>query len=71
VARFFKLPKGDLLYIAVLLVFAVISFLPWSREVTWGGMAALGWLMAALMVLSPVIALVRLRRRRNHPGARP
>ena len=60
---FFRLPKGDLLYIVALLLFALVAFLPWSRQTTWGGMAALGWLMAALMVLSPLIALARLRRK--------
>ena len=63
--QFFPMSRGDLLFIIVLLIFAVVSFLPWSRESSWGGMAMLGWMMAALMVLSPAIALFRLRGQRH------
>ena len=62
-SNYFQIPRGDLVFIVVLLVFAVVSFLPWSREYQWAGMAMLGWMMAILMVLSPVIALIRLKRR--------
>ena len=61
-SNFFQIPRGDLVFIVVLLLFAVVSFLPWSREVEWAGMAMLGWMMAILMVLSPIIALIRLKR---------
>jgi hypothetical protein len=43
-----------------LLALAVVSFLPWTRNAQWAGMSMLGWMMALLMVLSPIIALVRL-----------
>ncbi len=57
---FFPMPAGDLLYIAVLLAFSVVAFLPAMRAVEWAGMSLLGWMMALLMVLSPTVALVRL-----------
>ena len=62
-SNFFPMPRGDLAFIVVLLVMAVVSFLAWSREAEWAGMAMLGWMMAGLMVLAPIIALVRLARR--------
>ncbi len=61
-SNFFPMPRGDFAFIVVLLVVAVVSFLPWSREAEWAGMAMLGWMMAGLMVLAPIIALVRLAR---------
>jgi hypothetical protein len=49
-----------------LLLFSAVTFLPVWREIEIGGMVVFGWLMAALMVLSPAVALVVFRRRR--PG---
>lgn len=62
---FFPMSRGDAIYLIALLVLAAVSFLPFTREVEVGGMALLGWAMAALMVLSPVVALVRLWRGRR------
>lgn len=59
---FFPMPRADLLTVLGLVLFALLSFLPVTREVEVGGMALLGWLMAALMVVSPLVALLRLRR---------
>ncbi len=64
---FRPLPRGDRLYLVVVIGFALLAFLPWSRDIHVGPMALLGWLMAALMVLSPAIALVRLRSQRRLP----
>lgn len=57
---FFPMSRGDLVYVVAVLAFAVVSFLPWSRDVEIGGLALLGWLMAALMIFSPVAALLRI-----------
>lgn len=65
----FPMLKGDRWYLLALLVFSVLAFLPWWREAFLAGMSVFGWLMAALMVLSPAGALLvfRLERReRNH-----
>ncbi len=62
-SNFFPMPRGDRWYILVILVFAVVSFLPWSHSIQVAGMALFGWLMAALMVVAPVVALLRLRER--------
>lgn len=58
--QFFPMSLGDKLFIGVLLVFSFVSFLPWSRSISWAGMAMQGWMMALLMVLSPAIAIGRL-----------
>ena len=64
-SNFFPVKRGDLAFIVILLLFAFVSFLPWSRDSAWAGMDMLGWMMAILMVLSPVIALIRLRQERS------
>ena len=69
-SNFFPMSRGDLLFIVTLLAFAVVSFLPWSRDAEWAGMAMLGWMMAILMVLSPTIALVRLLREADRRTAK-
>ena len=62
-SNFFPLPRGDRWYMLAVLLFAVVSFLPWSHRVEVGGMALFGWMMAGLMVLAPAVALLRLRVR--------
>ena len=64
-ARFYPMSSGDRWYLLAVIAFAVISFLPWSWQIEVAGMALFGWLMAALMVFSPAIALVRLLKRHN------
>ncbi len=62
-SNFFPMPRGDRWYILAILLFVVVSFLPWSHSIQVAGMALFGWLMAALMVVAPVVALLRLRER--------
>ena len=57
---FFPMRRGDLIYLVVLLIASVVCFLPVWRDISWGGMALSGWLLALLMVLSPTIALARM-----------
>lgn len=54
------MPRGDRVFLVALLLLAFAGLLPWARTARWGDMVALGWLMAALMVLSPLVALARL-----------
>jgi len=65
---FFTMPRGDLFFLAALLAFSFVSFLPWARSMEWCGMAMQGWMMVALMVLSPTIALIRLLFHRRASG---
>jgi hypothetical protein len=62
-SSFFPMPRGDRWYLLVIIIFSFISFLPWTQRIHVAGMALFGWLMAALMVLSPAIALLRLIHR--------
>ena len=57
VKTWFPMRRGEARVLAVLVVFSVMSFLPVWRTTEVFGMAVFGWLMAALMVLSPVLAL--------------
>jgi len=62
--NFFPMPSGDRWFLLTIIVFSIISFLPWMQKIKISGMALFGWMMAALMVLSPAIALLRLLRQR-------
>ena len=62
--NFFPMAKGEKIALGILILFAAASFLPIARSVEVAGMALFGWLMAALMLLSPVLTLwVFLRSR--------
>lgn len=50
--------KRDALYILSIFVLSIISFLPWSRRIYLFGMALFGWLMVALMLISPAVVLL-------------
>lgn len=64
------MPRGDRWYLMIVIAFAFISFLPWSRMIYVSGMALFGWLMAGLMLLSPAIALLLLWvEKKNRPGS--
>ena len=54
---FFSMDRAEALALAFLVAFSVFSFLPAWRSEEIAGMAVFGWLMAALMVLSPALAL--------------
>ncbi len=62
-SNFFPMPSGDRWFLLAIILFSIISFLPWMQEIQISGMALFGWMMAALMILSPTIALIRLIRR--------
>lgn len=64
-SQFFPMPSGDRWFLLTIILFSVISFLPWIQEIQISGMALFGWMMAALMILSPTIALFRLIRHRG------
>ncbi len=74
-SQFFRMRPAERAYILVLLAFSAVSFLPWWRDPKIGGLAVFGWLMAILMVLSPMIALLLFAhdrvRRRPGPGGSP
>jgi hypothetical protein len=60
---FFPMNRAQAAALAFLVAFSVFSFLPVWRGLEIAGMAVFGWLMAALMVLSPALALLVFRRR--------
>ena len=63
---FFPMRRSEAIALAFLILFAVSSFMPRWRTIELAGMAVFGWLMAALMVISPAVALfVFLRERRS------
>ena len=60
--QFFPMGRGEIPVLPFLIIFAVVSFLPIWRTIEIGGMAVFGWLMAILMVASPVLTLLVIRR---------
>ncbi len=74
---FFPMRRSEAATLAFLIGFAAFAFVPAWRTVEIGGMAVFGWLVAALMVLSPTLALVTFlsgrsgqdgRESRDDPG---
>jgi hypothetical protein len=59
---FFPMDRVEALALSFLVAFSVFSFLPVWRGAEVAGMAVFGWLMAALMVLSPALALAVFSR---------
>lgn len=59
--------RGETATLVFLILFSAVSFLPVWRTLELAGMVIFGWLMAALMVISPALAmtvfLVKRRRR--------
>jgi hypothetical protein len=63
--NFFPMPSGDRWFLLAIILFSAIAFLPWMQKIQVSGMALFGWMMAALMILAPAIALIRLIRQRK------
>ncbi len=62
--HFFPMARSEKRALGALIAVAGGSFLPAARGVEIAGMALFGWLMAALMVLSPIVTLWVFRRGR-------
>lgn len=60
--------KTELWLLVTLVVFSAASFLPMWREITLAGLSLFGWWMAALMILSPLGALVIFFYERRQTG---
>jgi Flp pilus assembly protein TadB len=58
----FPMARGERYALAFLILFSIAAFLPVWRTVDVAGMALTGWMMAALMVISPIITLWVFRR---------
>ena len=67
---FFPLRRGEGATLVFLIAFAAFAFIPEWRTIEMGGMAVFGWLIAALMLISPTLALVTILRRDRTGGAR-
>lgn len=65
---FFPLQRGEGATLVFLIAFAAFAFIPRWRTIEAGGMAVFGWLIAALMLISPALALVTILRRDGTGG---
>ncbi len=55
--EFFAMRRGEAAALLFLVAFSAFSFLPVWRDIEIGGIAVFGWLMIALMLISPVLTL--------------
>ncbi len=55
--QFFSMRKSEAAALLFLVAFSAFSFLPVWRRIEVAGMAVFGWLMVALMLISPVLTL--------------
>ena len=60
-----RLRRRELAALVFTVAWSAFSFLPAWRESEIGGVAILGWLMACLILLAPVLALVAMRTGRH------
>ncbi len=63
--NFFPMERAERGALVFLLLFSVAAFQPIWRSVDVAGMALTGWMMAALMVISPIVTLWVFRRTRR------
>lgn len=66
---FFPMVPREGATLVFLIAFAGFAFVPAWRTVDFGGMAVFGWLIAALMLISPAVTLFAFRRRGRNPAA--
>lgn len=66
---FFPLRRGEGATLLFLIAFSAFAFIPRWRTIEAGGMAVFGWLIAALMLVSPALALFTILRRDGTGGA--
>ncbi len=62
--------RSEAATLAFLVAFAAFAFIPAWRSLELWGMAVFGWLIAALMLISPALALMAFLPGRRRPGER-
>ena len=67
---FFPMGRGEAATLVFLVASAAFAFIPAWRTIELGGMAVFGWLIAALMLVSPAMALFTFSRRRGDDRGR-
>jgi len=55
---FFAMRRSEAAVLLFLIAFSAFSFLPVWRQVEVAGIAVFGWLMVALMLISPALTLL-------------
>ena len=70
---FFPMRRSEAATLVFLIAFAAFAFIPAWRTAEVFGMAVFGWLIAALMLVSPALALAAFLSRRSEPdgGEKP
>ena len=59
------MPKGDGAFLGGMFFLSALAFLlPILRSVKFSGIALFGWWMAVLMFFCPLVALIRMKRKK-------
>ncbi len=66
---FFPMKRSEAATLGFLIAFATFAFIPAWRTAELWGMAVFGWLVAALMVFSPALALATFVAGRRRDGS--
>ena len=68
---FFPMRRSEAATLGFLIAFAAFAFVPAWRTIELWGMALFGWLVAALMLLSPALALATFVAGRGRERSAP
>jgi hypothetical protein len=52
------MPKAEVGVLVGIIVFAIVTFLPWTHDTSLAGVNMIAWLMWTLMIAAPVAGLV-------------
>jgi hypothetical protein len=61
----YRMPRGEVAMLVGIAVFATVTFLPFTHDITIAGVGLLAWLMWVLMVAAPAAGLVLAFRDRS------
>lgn len=61
----FQMERSEAAVLLFLILYSALAFLPVWRTIEVAGMVVFGWLMAALMVISPALTLVVFMAKRH------
>jgi len=56
--NFFPISKGDTVILIILIIISLLIFLPFNQNITLYGMVLYGWLMAAFMLIAPLMTII-------------
>lgn len=53
-----RIPRKDLALLGGIVVYVIVTFLPWTYSISIAGVGLIAWLMLGLMLLAPLAGLI-------------